>query len=215
MLIEQSGPYIFNGPVGQLEVLVDVPSGDACGLAVIAHPQPLQGGSAHHKIPHFLARALVEKGWLVVRPNFRGVGSSAGSHDRGDGETQDLLSLYIQLRKARPELRTALLGFSFGAFVQARVAKALMDSAEETPWRICLIGMPAGEVMGGRNYETPTDIPGALVIHGEHDERVPLSSVLNWARLKSHPVVVVPGAGHFFAGRLPILRELVVAHLAV
>ncbi|WP_149356947.1 alpha/beta hydrolase [Comamonas testosteroni] len=214
MFVQQSGSYIFDGLAGQIEALVDVPSGDVCGLVIIAHPQPLQGGSAQHKIPHFLARALVNEGWLVVRPNFRGVGHSTGAHDSGLGEAQDLLHLYRQLRTARPELRAALLGFSFGAFVQARVAKELLDSGE-IPWRICLIGMPAGEVAGGRLYETPTELPDTLVIHGECDERVPLTSVLNWARLKCRPVVVVPGANHFFAGRLQILRKLVLGHLAV
>ena len=68
---------------------------------------------------------------------------------------------------------------------------------------------------GGRRYDTPqASIPDALVIHGEHDERVPLSAVLDWARPAVQPVVVVPGADHFFTGKLPVLRSLVLAHLA-
>ncbi|MET1113650.1 MAG: alpha/beta fold hydrolase [Comamonas sp.] len=208
----QSGVCFFDGPVGSMEVIVDMPQGEARGLALLAHPQPLQGGHAKHKIVQLLARALADAGWLVARPNFRGVGASAGLHDAGMGETQDLLALYRQLQAARPQPKTALLGFSFGAFVQARVASELLR-LDETPWRTCLMGMPSGEVDGGRRYDSPTDLPDALVVHGEHDQRVPLHAVLDWARPQSRPVVVVPGADHFFTGKLHILRQLVLAHL--
>jgi len=210
----QSASCFFAGPVGPMEVIVDVPQGNPCGLALMAHPQPLQGGHAKHKIPQLLARALVDAGWLVARPNFRGVGHSAGIHDAGIGETHDLLALYQHLHAARPELRTALLGFSFGAFVQARVASELLR-LNAAPWRTCLMGMPSGEVAGGRHYDTPTSLPEALVVHGELDERVPLQSVLDWARPQTRPVVVLPGADHFFSGKLHILRQLVLTHLSV
>lgn len=212
--LARSGACFADGPVGRIEMLVDVPRGEALGLALIAHPQPLQGGTAQHKIVQLLARALADAGWLVVRPHFRGVAGSAGVHDAGLGETEDLLALHRQLRAARPELRCALLGFSFGAFVQARVASALL-AANAAPWRICLAGMPSGEVEGGRRYDTPTELPDALVVHGELDTRVPLGAVLDWARPQGRPVVVVPGADHFFTGRLHILRQLVLNHLSV
>ena len=208
-----SGPHLIDGPAGPMEVIVDTPRGNACGIAIVAHPQPLLGGHAQHKIPQLLARALCDAGWLVVRPNFRGVGRSAGRHDAGIGETQDLLLLHQKLHAARPDLRMALLGFSFGAFVQARVASELARQGQ-APWRTCLAGMPSGEVEGGRSYDVPTDMPDALVIHGEHDERVPLAAILDWARPQSRPVVVVPGANHFFTGKLPMLRRLVLAHLS-
>ncbi len=73
--------------------------------------------------------------------------------------------------------------------------------------------MPFGEVDSGRRYDTPRDVDGALVIHGEMDERVPLQAVFDWARPASHPVVVIPGADHFFGGRLPLLRALVLSYL--
>lgn len=209
----QTGAHLAPGAVGPIEVIVDVPAGALCGIAIVAHPQPLLGGHAMHKVPHLLARALCDAGWLVARPNFRGVGRSAGKHDAGMGETQDLLMLHDHLRARQPGLRVALVGFSFGAFVQARVARELADRGEAA-WRVCLAGMPSGEVDGGRRYETPTDIPHALVVHGERDERVPLAAVLDWARFRVQPVVVVPGADHFFTGKLPVLRALVLAHLS-
>lgn len=208
----ESGTHLIYGPAGQLEVLVDAPKQLTGGIVVVAHPQPLLGGNATHKVPQFLARALCDAGWLVLRPNFRGVGRSAGLHDEGMGEAEDLLALCAAARVAHPSTRLALVGFSFGAFVQARVAHEL-ESRDEAAWRVCLAGMPWGEVEGQRCYDTPQGIQNALVIHGEADDRVPLHAVLDWARPASQPVVVVPGGDHFFSGRLHVLRSLVLHHL--
>ena len=210
--LSRSGSQLVDGPAGPMEILIDLPQQAACGIVVLAHPQPLMGGSARHKVPHFLARGLAEAGWLVLRPNFRGVGRSAGTHDAGEAETDDLLALCHRLRAMQADLRLALVGFSFGAYVQARVAQRLADEGLPA-WRTCLAGMPFGEVESGRRYATPDAFPDALVIHGEYDAIVPLSAVLDWARPETRPVVVVPGADHFFTGRLPVLRGLVVGHL--
>lgn len=203
---------LLDGPAGALEVIFDPPLGAPVGLAIVAHPQPLLGGNALHKVPQLLARALVESGWLVARPNFRGAGRSAGQHNAGIGETDDLLALHDMLCDALPGRRAALIGFSFGAFVQARVARALVERGQPA-WRTGLVGMPVGEVSGGRHYDTPSAPPDALVVHGEYDESVPLAAVLEWARPQGQPVVVVPGSDHFFTGRLHVLRALVLSHL--
>lgn len=196
-----------------MEVIFDRPKGYTRGVSIVAHPRPLLGGGATHKVPHVLARGLCEAGWLAARLNFRGVGRSAGTHNAGLGETDDILALCDVLGEAYRHLRLVLVGFSFGAFVQARVARALTDRGAP-PWRVCLAGMPSGEVEGARHYHTPDGIPNALVVHGEHDDGVPLKAVLDWARPRTQPVVVVPGADHFFTGRLHVLRSLVVPHLA-
>ena len=205
---------LVDGPAGAMEVVVDAPSDPPRGIAVVAHPQPLLGGSARHKIPHLLARAMRDVGWLVTRPNFRGVGASEGTHDGGIGETDDVLALIARLREAHPDLPLALVGFSFGAFVQSRAARKLADRGEPAR-RVVLAGLPVGEVEGQRRYAPEGGLSDALIVHGENDERVPLSAVLDWARPQSQPVVVVPGADHFFTGRLPVLRSLVLSHLAV
>lgn len=208
-----SGSHLLEGAAGALEVFIDRPAAAPVGLAVVTHPQPLMGGHAGHKVPQVLARALCEAGWLVARPNFRGVGRSAGAHAAGHGEAEDVLALCAALRACWPAQRLALLGFSFGAFVQARVAHAL--AGQDAPaWRVVLAGMPAGTVESGRRYDTPDGIAEALVVHGEHDAVVPLQAVLDWARPTRQPVTVVPGADHFFTGRLPVLRRLALAHLA-
>lgn len=207
-----SGPQLWGHGEHTMELLIDVPAGAPIGHLILGHPQPLLGGHAGHKLPQFLARAFCAAGWLVLRPNFRGVGRSTGCHAQGLGEADDVLALHAQLDAQRPGQRIALVGFSFGAFVMAHVARTLTDRG--TPaWRVCLAGMPSGPVEGQRHYDTPDRLPDALVIHGERDERVPLSAVLDWARPGVQPVVVVPDADHFFNGRLPALRALALAHL--
>ena len=207
-----SGAQLLDGPVGPLEVLFDRPGAEPVGVAIVTHPQPLMGGHAQHKIPQLLARALCDAGWLVARPNFRGVGRSAGTHDEGQGEGEDVLALCEGLRNAHPGQRLALLGFSFGAYVQARVAQAL--AAQGAPaWRVGLAGMPFGIVQSGRHFDTPQGIADALIVHGERDEAVPLANVLDWARPQIQPVVVLSGADHFFTGKLHVLRQLMLRHL--
>jgi len=210
--LRESGPTLLEGPAGVMDVIFDLPKNAAVGIAIVTHPQPLLGGHAMHKVPHVLARGICEAQWLVARPNFRGVGRSAGTHDEGIGETEDVLALCDALRATFPTLRLALIGFSFGAFVQACAARMLADRSKPAA-RVFLAGMPFGEVEGGRRYDTPDTIPHALIVHGESDERVPLKAVLDWARPQGQPVVVIPGADHFFTGRLPVLRALAVSHL--
>lgn len=197
------------GPAGDIEMLVDAPAQAPRGLAVVAHPQPLMGGSAQHKIPQLLARACRDLGWLAVRPNFRGVGGTAGTYDHGGGESDDLVMVADTLRADHPGLPLALIGFSFGAYVQAHVA-ARLAAAGRPADRVILAGPPTGTVDSGRAYDLPALPRGSVVIHGERDEAIPLASLLDWARPHGQPITVVPGADHFFGqGRLVTLRALV------
>lgn len=205
----------FTGPAGIIEALVDAPDGRMRGIAVIAHPHPLEGGNAQHKIPLALARLFQRHGWLAARPNFRGVGATEGVHDAGAGETEDTLAVIEALRRAYPEAgqSLALAGFSFGAFVQACAARRLAD-AGTAPACTVLVGTPSGTVTTGRAYDTPVVEADTLVIHGEADPVVPLANVLDWARPQHLPVVVMPGANHFLTGHLTRFTAIVERHLA-
>lgn len=186
------------GPAGAIECTVDEPD-PPHGVAVLAHPHPLMGGTMDNKVVHTLARACVKAGLRAVRFNFRGVGASAGTWDEGRGETEDLLAV---IRHYRAEGQPFVLGgFSFGGFVATCAAQALGDAA---PQRLVLVAPAASRfpIEGVRP-------PHTLVIHGESDDVVPLADVLAWARPQSLPVTVIPGVGHFFHGQLPLLRELV------
>jgi uncharacterized protein len=172
---------------------VDEPDGASRGVALVAHPHPLFGGTLDNKVAQTLARALVARGYTAWRPNFRGVGATEGTHDEGRGEVDDLLAV---LDHAGAQ-RFVLAGFSFGAAMQAKVA-----SRKKPEWTV-LVGIAV------TNFEVPAVPPGTLVIHGENDDTIPLAAVMDWARPQELPVVVVPGADHFFHRKLPVLRQIV------
>ncbi len=197
------------GPAGAIEALIDA-AHDVRGIALVCHPHPLYGGANTNKVAHTLARVFRDLGYVAIRPNFRGVGASAGTHDQGHGETDDMLAVIDWARARWGALPLALGGFSFGGFVQTRVATRLA-AAGTPPQRMALVGMAAGTAAdGSRHYETGPLPPGlrAFVIHGEMDETVPLDNVLEWARPQEQPVVVVPGADHFFHGKLHVIRDI-------
>jgi alpha/beta superfamily hydrolase len=202
----------IQGPVGRIEAMVDTPlrqaSGEILGTAVIAHPHPLFGGTMQNKVVQTVARAFVLCGWRAVRFNFRGVGQSAGTHDAGSGEVQDMLATVNQLA---PEGPLALAGFSFGAFVTSHVVQAL--HVQRPLDKLILVGTAA------RRFDVaPIPLPlheRTLVLHGEVDDTVPLADVMQWARPQTLPVTVIPGVEHFFHGQLPLLRSLVMRHLRV
>ena len=200
----------LTGLAGEIEVLRDeptLPDGAATrGVAVIAHPHPLFGGTMENKVVQTIARAFVLCGWSAVRFNFRGVGGSGGTHDAGRGETDDMLAV---IEQCAPTDSLAVGGFSFGSFVASRAVEVLTGTRKIE--RIVLVGTAASRF----DVATlPADLLDAtLVIHGEQDDTVPLIDVLDWARPQNLPVTVIPGASHFFHGQLPLLRSLVTRHL--
>lgn len=195
------------GPAGAIEIQIETLE-QPLGLALIAHPHPLFGGTLDNKVVYTLARVMRELGYVALRPNFRGVGASEGQHDEGGGETEDLLTVLDYARARFGPLPLILAGFSFGAYVQTRVARRLQELGQP-PSRLVLVGAAAGSVLGTRHYLTEPVPLDTLVIHGEWDETVPLANVLDWARPQELPVVLVPGADHFFHGKLRQLRDII------
>ena len=181
------------GAAGRIECAVDQPDGAARGVALIAHPHPLFGGSLDNKVVQTLARALIELGYEAWRPNFRGVGQTEGVHDEGRGELEDLAAVLDSIKTEK----FVLAGFSFGASLAAQLAQ------KRKPEWLVLVGVGITRIMA------PPVPAGTLVIHGENDDTVPLAAVMDWARPQELPVVVVPGADHFFHRKLQILRALV------
>lgn len=202
----QTEMFQLQGPAGAIEVAIDRPVGEAVGTAVIAHPHPLFGGTLSNKVVQTLARAFVQCGWVAVRFNFRGVGASAGAYDEGRGELEDLLAV---VHAQAPSGRLSLAGFSFGAFVTSHAVARLHPQWQIE--RLVLVGTAASRF---DVQAVPEELhPRTLVIHGEQDDTVPLSAVMDWARPQVLPVLVVPAGGHFFHGQLPLLRSLVERHL--
>ena len=199
----------LQGAAGAIEALRDAPRAGTPtqgGVAVIAHPHPLFGGTMDNKVVQTLARAFIACGWTAVRFNFRGVGASAGTHDEGRGEVDDYRAVVAQVA---PEGPLAIGAFSFGAFVAINALQTLWSTRHVR--QVVLVGASVARV-------PPAPLPveaheRTLVVHGEADDTVPLAALLDWARPQSLPITVVPGGGHFFHGQLPLLKSLVVRHL--
>ncbi len=194
------------GPAGQLECLrLEAATEYPHGIALVAHPNPLEGGTFSNKIVHTLAKTLSRLGFICYCPNLRGVGNSEGVHDHGRGEVDDMAAVLAFARHENPYVhRLILSGFSFGTYVQAQLRKRL---AEDEVNDMILVGPAISR------YDFP-DVPAdSLVIHGEDDEVIPLASVMGWARPHHLPVVVVPATGHFFHGRLTRLAEIVTRNI--
>ena len=201
--------FSIAGAAGQLECALDLPDAELfaspVGLALVAHPHPLFGGTMDNKVAQTLARTFLALGYVAVRMNFRGVGKSEGVHDHGQGETDDMALLLQHMRGQYPDLPLALGGFSFGTFVQAQLQQRLLqqDPAQAAE-RLALVGTAAGK------WPMPPVPANTILIHGEQDDTIPLAAVLDWARPQELPVVVIPGSDHFFHRKLQHIKNVVV-----
>src|ERR1700761_5017465 len=201
--------YLIDGPVGKIEVALDLPdemreNGAAPrGIALVAHPHPLFGGTMDNKVAQTLARTLVQLNYVTYRSNFRGVGQTDGEHDAGIGERDDLRAVLEHMRTEGEygDLPLVLAGFSFGTFVLSHVAAALVDEGREIE-RVVFVGTAASR------WEVAPVPENTLVIHGELDETVPIQSVYDWARPQELPLVVIPGAEHFLHRKLHVLKRI-------
>ncbi len=217
----------FQGPAGLIEASLDLPEGikhhpasfRPRGIALVAHPHPLLGGTMDNKVAQTLARTFAQLGYVTLRPNFRGVGASEGVHDDGKGEAQDLIAVIAWMRDAFnwqgipeleghawpslvAELPFAMAGFSFGSYVSSYVVKHLEEQGAP-PERLIMVGSATSK------WEVAPVPKDTIVIHGEVDDVIPLTSVLDWARPQELTVQVIPGADHFFHRKLHCIRDLI------
>jgi alpha/beta superfamily hydrolase len=191
---------VIEGPAGGIETDINDPGSVRRGIALIAHPNPLQGGTKDNKVVTTLAKTFFALGHVTARPNFRGVGATAGTFDEGRGEAEDLGAVAAYLRQHYGDLPVVLAGFSFGAYVQTLAARRI------GPQRMVLVAPAVNR------FKAETVARDTLVIHGENDDVVPLAAVLEWARPQELPIMVVPGGEHFFHGRLGLLADIVLRH---
>jgi alpha/beta superfamily hydrolase len=216
----------IDGVVGPIEMSIDLPDELknnpnflVRGLALVAHPHPLMGGTMDNKVAQTMARAFNQLGYVSVRPNFRGVGTTAGVHDDGIGEMEDLLHVTDWMRspsswsqfsinseplwsQTASTLPLVVAGFSFGSFVGTHLVQRLAELGRPAE-RLVMVGSAAGKWILA---PVPAD---TILIHGELDETIPLMNVLDWARPQELTVQVVPGADHFFHRRLHCIRNII------
>ena len=189
--------FCINGPSGNLELVVSEPQENPVGLAIVAHPHPLYGGTLDNKVVQTLAKSFLSLGYVAVRFNFRGVGKSDGVYDEGKGELDDFYAVHKYASERYAPQKLILAGFSFGTYVVSVAAKTI------SPDKLVLIAPAVGKFA----VENVPD--NTLVVHGEQDDVVLLTDVYDWARPQHLPVIVFPGAGHFFHGDLIRLRNVV------
>ena len=198
-----SHKFSLDGHAGKMQCVLDLPEDAPRGIALVAHPHPLYGGTMENKVAQTLARTFVTLGYATARFNFRGVGESEGVHDEGRGEVDDMEIMYQHMVKEYPGLPVALSGFSFGTFVQAQFQQRLIAQGRPAE-RLVLVGTAAGK---WPMPEVPLD---TILIHGELDDTITLQEVFEWARPLDIPVTVIPGADHFFHRKLGHIKNLVV-----
>jgi alpha/beta superfamily hydrolase len=211
--------------LGQMEISLDLPDElrkdpqfAVRGLALVAHPHPLMGGTKDNKVVQTIARTFNQLGYVSIRPNFRGVGASEGLHDEGVGETNDMLELTDWMRtpsswgaftetqdqawvKDANTLPLVVSGFSFGSFVGSHLVERLANLGRPAE-RLLMVGSAAGKWVLA---PVPAD---TILIHGEVDETIPLADVLDWARPQELTIQLVPGADHFFHRKLHCIRNI-------
>ncbi len=185
----------IDGPDGKIETVIDDPGPTRRGLALIAHPHPLHGGSLENKVVTTISKILHDLGYVAVRPNFRGVGSSEGEYDHGEGEVADMLAVLAFVRARYPDLALILAGFSFGAVIQSRVNETAQAE------HLLLIG-PALNL-----FQMGSAPANTLVIHGEKDAIVPVDQVRSWTTQHGVTLAVVRDADHFFHKKLSELKQ--------
>ena len=203
MMNIHSHKFTLDGHAGKMQCLLVLPDDAPRGIALVAHPHPLYGGTMENKVAQTLARTFVTLGYAVARFNFRGVGESEGVYDDGKGEVDDMAIMYEHMRARYPDLPVTLAGFSFGTFVQAQFAQRL-EAEGRAPERLVLVGTAAGK------WPMPPVPQDTILIHGEQDDTITMQQVFDWARPLDLPVIIIPGADHFFHRRLGHIKNLVV-----
>jgi alpha/beta superfamily hydrolase len=205
----------IDGPAGAIEIAASVPDHPRA-IAVVAHPHPLFGGTMDNKVVTTVARAFRDAGAATFRFNFRGVGRSAGVHDEGCGETEDLLVVAEHAARALGELPLWLAGFSFGGGVAIR-------ASTRVPFAHLVLMAPALRRITGHGLGTPPDpldaslgevgrhtVANTVIVHGDKDDTVPLADSIAWGGPREVPVLVVPGADHFFHRKLHMIHDVIV-----
>jgi alpha/beta superfamily hydrolase len=202
--VSSNEAFDVKGPAGRLEALLMRPEGAVAAAAVVCHAHPLHGGMMHFKVVFRIAKALQERGLSVLRFNFRGVGTSEGVHDHGQGEQADVRAALDEMERRFPGRPLVLAGFSFGA------AMALYATAADPRVRaVAALGYPF-RVMGDPVVLAGLRVP-RLFVQGEDDEFGGGERIAALVQPLPEPkrLVIVPGADHFFTAKLDAVHAAV------
>lgn len=197
----------LDGPAGRLEALHEGPDPDVeiVRAAVVCHPHPLYGGTLHNKVVFRMARAARNAGSAVLRFNFRGAGQSAGTHDEGHGEQDDVRAALAYMRERYPDLPLVLAGFSFGSSMSLRVA-----CREGGVERVVSAGTPVNRATFGFLNECDVRKHFIHSTEDEHGSRERMEEVFE-ATPEPKSLTWIEAEDHFFAGKLDEFEEAVKA----
>jgi len=173
---------------------------DPDGVAVVCHPHPQGGGTLHNKVVFRAARGLEAANVATLRFNFRGVGSSAGQHDQGEGEQDDFNAALSWITKKHPGKTVFAGGFSFGSWVATRAGCeiAIVDA-------LFLIGTPVNKYDFGYLHHCEKPM---LFLHGTQDEHGDVNKLESLAQqVRNAETVIVTGADHFFTKQIDAVEE--------
>lgn len=203
---------IINGPAGRIEARYHHESAPDSPIAIILHPHPQFGGTMNNQIVYNLYYSFVRRGFSVLRFNFRGVGRSQGLFDNGPGELSDAATALDWMQSYNPDASSCwIAGVSFGAWI----AMQLLMRRPEIEGFIA-VAPPAN--LYDFSFLAPCPSSG-LMVNGAEDRVVPTEAVANLVeRLKTQKGVViehrvVPGANHFFEGKIDELMQVVNAYV--
>lgn len=191
---------LLPGPAGVLEAIVT--STNTENVAIVCHPHPLYGGTMNNKVVTTTCKALQTLGLTTIRFNYRGVGASTGEFGNFVGETADLLAIIEWVQNSIEKPRLWLAGFSFGAYIAAQGALQRSELVEQ------LISIAPAVNHADFSPFTVIKCPW-LIIQGTADEIVPAVEVRAWAEQLPAKLVEIPGASHFFHGKLIELRDII------
>ena len=196
----------LEGPAGRLEALLNEGDDPARYASLVCHPHPLFGGTMHNKVVFQAMKAINAHGIPVLRFNFRGAGKSAGEHDHGRGEQEDVRAALDFLER---EYRVPVIvaGFSFGAATGLRVG-----CGDARVMALISLGTPVSVDERHYRYEFLQGCAKPkLFVSSDHDQYAPKAELESVLAAVSEPkqVIFIPSHDHFFGGGLPQMREAV------
>ena len=203
---------IFNGPDGRLEGRYHQSKKPDAPIAIVLHPHPLHGGNMNNRVVFIMFNNFVERGFSVLRFNFRGVGRSQGAFDNGVGELSDAAYAFDWMQQFNSNSPFCWIGgYSFGALISMQ----LMMRRPEIEGFVS-ISPPAGTE--DFSFLAPCPSSG-LIIHGDKDTHVPLDAVkklaqkLDGQKNISVNLSTVKGADHFYKDNMDNLSKEVASYL--
>jgi alpha/beta superfamily hydrolase len=199
---------VIQGPSGSLQALLHMAKTESTDFLIICHPHPQFSGTMDNKVVTTVAKTYLDLGINVIRFNYRGVGESQGEYGEVEGEVEDALAVLAWLKANHSVSRVFLAGFSFGAYIAAKVAFTISADVNSK------VNVPHLLLIAPSVENSPFDLATPLaapcsVLMGKQDDVVPFAAVEAWvlSQIPALEFIVMPDATHFFHGQLVAIKQ--------